>query len=279
MAGRLQGKVAIVTGSTSGIGKATAIQFAREGARVVVNGRRGELGQQVVAQIREEGGEAAYHPADVAHSEQIQALVAFAVATYGRLDVLMSNAYSGRGGGPVTELDEEAWRYGLDVGLTASYLLCKYGIPHMVAGGGGSIIITSSPHGMLAAGRASPYAVVKAGLINLARQVAIDYGPQGIRCNTILPGWIITERVAEGLAQDSSRMDQARYIYPLRRPGEPIEIAHAAVFLASDEASFVTGHAMVVDGGLTCQLQDSLADRVEAAWGVGYGAKRLGGKG
>ncbi|MFH1085797.1 MAG: glucose 1-dehydrogenase, partial [Chloroflexota bacterium] len=274
MAGRLAGKVAIVTGSTSGIGKATAIQFAREGAKVVVNGRRNELGQQVVAQIRAEGGAAEYHPADMAHSDQIQALIAFTVATYGRLDVLMSNAYSGRNG-PVTELAEEDWDYGLDVGLKAAYLLCKYGIPHMVAGGGGSIIITSSPHGVMAAGRAMPYAVIKAALINLARQVAVDYGPQGIRCNSILPGWIITERVAEYLAQDSSRLNQTRYTYPLKRPGEPIEIAHAAVFLASDEASFVTGHALVVDGGLTCQLQDSLADRIEAALGVGYGAKRL----
>ena len=262
MSGRLEGKVALITGSTSGIGRATAVLFAAQGARVVVNGRRRELGQQVVQEIRSAGGIAEYLYADVSRSEEVQGLVDATVRAYGRLDILMNNAWSGRNAS-VTELEEADWDLGMDAGLKAAYLGCKFAIPHMIQSGGGSIINTSSIHGLMAARRASPYDVVKAALINLTHQVAADYGRQGIRCNTILPGWIITEKVEERLKTNPQRMYQAQRIYPLGRPGYPKEIAYAALFLASDEASFVTGHAMVVDGGLSIQLQDSLADVIE----------------
>lgn len=262
MSGRLEGKVALITGSTSGIGRATAVLFAAQGARVVVNGRRRELGQQVVQEIRSAGGIAEYLYADVSRSEEVQGLVDATVRAYGRLDILMNNAWSGRNAS-VTELEEADWDLGMDAGLKAAYLGCKFAIPHMIQSGGGSIINTSSIHGLMAARRASPYDVVKAALINLTHQVAADYGRQGIRCNTILPGWIITEKVEERLKTNPQRMYQTQRIYPLGRPGYPKEIAYAALFLASDEASFVTGHAMVVDGGLSIQLQDSLADVIE----------------
>jgi NAD(P)-dependent dehydrogenase (short-subunit alcohol dehydrogenase family) len=268
MAGRLQGKVAIVTGSTSGIGRATATLFGAEGAKVVVNGRRQELGQEVVDQIRAAGGEAVYHSADVSQRDQVQALVAYAVETYGRLDVLMNNAWSGRSG-MLLDVTEESWKAGFAVGLDATFWACRAAIPLMAAQGGGAIINIASPHGMLAARHALPYAPVKAALIHLTRQIAVDYGDQGIRCNAICPGWIITEKVEERMRQNPLRLEQAKRVYPGKRPGKPIEIAYAALFLASDEASFVTGHAMVVDGGLTVQLQDSLVEHSDEELGLG----------
>ncbi|MBC7237501.1 MAG: SDR family oxidoreductase [Chloroflexi bacterium] len=261
MAGRLANKVAVITGSTSGIGRATAELFAREGAHVVVSGRREELGAQVVEGIRQAGGSASYFRADVADGAQIRALIEFAVETYGGLDILMNNAFSGPRRN-ILELTEEEWDVSMNVGLKAAFLGCKYAIPHMIARGGGSIINTSSVHGVLAARNYSPYDALKAGLINLTRQVAVDYGHQGIRVNAICPGAIVVERSQEHIRQHPERLRRAQVIYPVGRIGYPIDVAYAALFLASDESSFITGHALMVDGGLTVQLQDSLAEVV-----------------
>ena len=262
MSARLEGKVAVITGSTSGIGRASAELFAEEGAQVVVHGRRKELGEEVVAGIRATGGQASYFQGDVTESKQIKALVDFAVDTYGRLDVMMNNAYSGRRG-TVVELEEEDWDISMAASIKAVYLGCKYAIPEMIKVGGGSIINTSSVHGLLAADGNVTYETAKAGMINQTRQVAFDYGKQGIRCNSICPGRIITEKLAVRFA-DEQEMRREEVLYPLGRPGWPREVAFAALFLACDESSFVTGHALVVDGGLTCMLQDRvfyLADR------------------
>jgi NAD(P)-dependent dehydrogenase (short-subunit alcohol dehydrogenase family) len=263
MTGRLQGKVALITGSTSGIGRETARLFAAEGAQVVVNGRRRALGEEAVEEIRAAGGAAAFFEADVAHSDQLKALVEFAVATYGRLDVLMNNAWSG-GYGTVVEIEEDAWDAAMAVSVKAVYLGCKYAIPHMIEAGGGAIINIASVHGVLAARRMANYETVKAGIINLTRQVAVDFGHQGVRCNAICPGWIILERQDEWLKAHPERIRQAETIYPIGRPGQVRDIANAALFLASEESSFITGHALMVDGGLTAQLQDSLAFLVES---------------
>lgn len=262
MAGRLTEKVVVITGSTSGIGRATAELFAQEGARVVVNGRRRELGEEVVAGIRAAGGEATYFYADVRVSAELRALIDHAVSTYGRLDVLMNNAYQATHGN-VVEIEEHEWDADMAVLLKAAYLGCKYAIPEMVKGGGGSIINISSVHGVLAGRHYVTYETAKAGLINLTRQVAVDFGHQGIRVNAICPGWIIVNRTEEWAREHPERIRHAEVIYPVGRPGWPIDIARAALFLASDESSFITGHALMVDGGLTIQLQDSLSYAVE----------------
>ena len=263
MAQRLEGKVAIVTGSTWGIGRATAGLFAREGAKVVVSGRTAEQGPVVVEEIRAAGGEAVFYRADVAHSDQIRGLIEFAVQTYGRLDVLMNNAFSGRNAS-VVEVEEADWDYQLAVALKAVYLGAKYAIPEMIKGGGGSIINISSVHGLLAGPRNAPYEAAKAGMINLTRQIAVDFGRQGIRANAICPGWIVTERGEKWLAEHPEAVRRNTLVYPIGRPGRAIDIARAALFLASEESSFVTGHALVVDGGLTAQLQDALIAPIEA---------------
>ena len=268
MSGRLDGKVAVITGSTSGIGRASATLFASEGAKVVVNGRRKELGEEVVREITAAGGAATFHHADVAEKGAVQALVGHAVATYGRLDVMVNNAnardasYTGAGGRTVVEMEEEAWDAYASTALRVVFLGCKYAIPEMVKNGGGSIVNISSVHGLLVARNSPTYETSKAGIINLTRQVALDFGRQGIRVNALCPGRIIIERWKDRFA-DRENMRREEALYPIGRPGWPVEAAFAALFLACDESSFVTGHALVVDGGLTIQLQDSLVFKIE----------------
>jgi NAD(P)-dependent dehydrogenase (short-subunit alcohol dehydrogenase family) len=259
---RLQGKVAVVTGSTSGIGRASAELFAEHGARVVISGRRRELGRGVAAGIRERGGTATYQYADVSRAEEVRALVEHALDTYGHIDVLMNNAFSGRSAS-VVELDEAGWDAMYAVMLKAPIVACKHAIPHMIAQGDGAIINTSSVHGVLAARDNAPYNTFKAALINLTRQMAIDYGRYGIRANALCPGRIVTEDKETFLDANPDEVRRQKYTYPLGRPGTMRECAYAALFLASDESSFVTGHALIVDGGLTAQLPDAAAQHVE----------------
>jgi len=261
MGKRLEGKVAIITGSTSGIGRATAKLFAEEGAKVIVNGRRAELGEQVVQEIKEKGGEAFFFQADISQKDQLRALINSADETYGRLDILVNNAWSGKIGS-ILDLTDKDWEAGIAVSLNAVYLGCKYAIPLMTRGGGGSIINISSVHGLLASRHYLPYDAVKAGLIQMTRQIALDYGEQGIRVNAICPGWIIIERSEDIVQEHPKWLRLIKALYPVGRPGYPIDVAKAALFLASDDSAFITGHALVVDGGLTTQLQDS------AAWSV-----------
>lgn len=261
---RLADKVAIVTGSSSGIGRACAERFAAEGARVVVNGFPAERGEQVVQAIRAEGGVACYCQADVRRGEEIQRLIRFAVESYGRLDILMSNAFCGRSAS-VVEQEEQDWDEVFASSVRAAYLGAKSAIPLMIRAGGGSIINTASIHGLLGGTQHAAYAAAKAAIINLTRQMAVDYGPSGIRANALCPGRIVTEGKVVWLERHPEEVRRQKAVYPLGRPGTLQEIAAAALFLASDESSFVTGHALVVDGGLTAQLQDAVAARVEEA--------------
>lgn len=254
---RLANKVAIITGAAQGIGKGTARLFAQEGARVVVADVDQAKGEETVAEIRAAGGEASFVHTDVEQEAAIQDMVAFAVDRYGQLNVLMNNAYWNRGG-TVVELERPDWDKAVNVMVRAIYLGCKYAIPHLIQAGGGSIINTASVHGYLAATRSAVYEASKAAVINLSRQIAVDFGPQGIRCNAICPGWIITEKGEQYLQEHPEVYERNVQVYPVRRGGRPIDIAYGALYLASDESTFVTGTALVIDGGLTSWLQDSV---------------------
>jgi NAD(P)-dependent dehydrogenase (short-subunit alcohol dehydrogenase family) len=262
MSNRLEGKVAVITGSTSGIGRACAELFAEEGAKVVVNGRRAELGAEVVAGIEAIGGSASFFHGDMSVSADVTGLIDYAVAAYGRVDVLMNNAYSGRNGS-ILDLTEEEWDQRYAIMLKAPILACKAAVPHMIAQGGGSIINTSSVHGVLAAKGNAPYNTFKAALINLTRQMAIDFGRDNVRVNALCPGRIVTEGKIEMLNANPDEVRRQKYTYLLGRPGTMREAAYAALFLACDESSFVTGHALMVDGGLTARIQDDAAKFVE----------------
>jgi NAD(P)-dependent dehydrogenase (short-subunit alcohol dehydrogenase family) len=267
---RLAGKVALITGAAQGIGKATAQLFAREGACVAVIDIDVPHGEQTVAEISAAGGQAHFLECDVGEEAQIERMVVETIGRYGRLDILFNNAYWNKGG-TVVDLAPADWDRALNVMVKAVYLGCKYAIPEMIKVGGGSIITTASVHGLLAAANGAAYETAKAAVINLMREVAVDYGHQGIRANSICPGWIVTEKGEARVRENPESVTRAEHLYPARRPGKPIDIAYGALYLASDESTFVTGHALVVDGGLTCQLQDSLIYRMEGYYKELYG--------
>jgi cyclopentanol dehydrogenase len=271
--GRLDGKVALVTGAAQGIGRGIAGRFAAEGARVAVVDLKRDVGERTVSEIEAAGGTAFFHEADVAEEAQIRGMIAAAVARYGKLDVLVNNAVWTRRGS-VTELDPADWNRALNVGCTAVFLGCKHAIPEMIKAGGGSIVTISSPHGVLASANNAAYVTLKAAVINLMRNVAIDYGHQGIRANAILPGLIVHEGNEHRHAADPDRAELNRKLFLSGRVGTPEDIGYAALYLASDESSFITGTALVVDGGLLCQLQDNLVDRMEGHYRERFGAER-----
>ncbi|MBM4029707.1 MAG: SDR family oxidoreductase [Planctomycetes bacterium] len=270
MGERLAGKVALVTGSTSGIGRAIAQLFAREGARVVVTGRRQALGEQVVAEIVAQGGQASCFRADFESMAAVRETVQFALQTYGRLDILVNNAMShavdwGKGR-TVVELGEEEWDRMMAVGLKATFVACQEAIPAMLRDGGGAIVTIGSVRSLIPARGGLAYDVVKSGLINLSRQLNLDFGRQGIRSNLICPGWIINDPArAEKVAADPLLRIKAELLQTVGRAGRPDDIARAALFLASEDASFIAGAVLVVDGGLTIlgghEIQPLLEER------------------
>ena len=262
--GKLSGKIALITGAAQGIGRGIARRFAEEGAGVVVADIQEERGQATAAELTAAGAQASFIRSDVTDSAQVEGMIAHAVERYGRLDVLVNNAYWSKGGSAV-ELELDDWNHGLAAMLTASYLGAKYAVPHMEQVGGGSIISISSVHGLLAAAHNAVYESAKGGLIVLVKQMAIDFGPLGIRVNAICPGLIRDEPQSDertAVPPVPFGAGLRRREYPVRRWGTPRDIANAALFLASEDASFVTGHALVVDGGLSIQLQDSFSGRI-----------------
>ena len=248
--GRLDGKVAIVTGGASGIGAATARRFVAEGARVVIADLNDEAGEGVARAL---GSAAAYRHADVGSLADLEAAVAFARERFGGLDVMHNNAAMS-GGGYVAEIEPEVWEQSLRVMLTGVFYGTRAAIPALLARGGGSIISTSSVEGFFGEMMAAPYCTAKAGIINLMRTVALEYGRRNIRANCICPGAVDTPMLGL-LAQVSlrSREDLAAQ-HAIGRILRPEEIANVALFLASDESSAITGAAIVADGGLTCGL-------------------------
>jgi NAD(P)-dependent dehydrogenase (short-subunit alcohol dehydrogenase family) len=261
MSGRLEGKIALITGSTSGIGRATAKLFAAQGARVVVNGRRGDWGNSLVEEIASAGGQAAYFNADLSQSQAVRDLVRFTVRTFGRIDVLVNNAFY-RVMGTAVDLAEADWDRSMAVTLKAPYIACQEAIPHMIRQGGGSIINVASVQAFTGARRFFVYAIAKAGMLNMVRQIAVDFGPQGIRANAVCPGTVIVERNEDVFTAGDATEAQTILAHPIRRVARGIDIAYAALYLASDEARCVTGTTLVVDGGSTCQGAGGIREAV-----------------
>jgi len=261
---RLKGKVAVVTGSSTGIGKASAGIFAEHGASVVVNdeGTYPEMGPQVAEDIRARGGTALYIRADITKKDEIDRLMTETIRTFGRVDILMNNAVAGHSA-MLLDQDESDWEQVYLSTVKAIYHTCRHAIPEMIRAGGGSIINLSSIHGVLAGRAGLAYSTFKAAIINMTRQIAVDYGKYNIRVNALCPGRIVTEWKQGFLERNPEEYRRQKAIYPLGRPGTLREIAHAALFLASDESSFITGHALAVDGGFTAQLQDAIIDPLE----------------
>jgi meso-butanediol dehydrogenase/(S,S)-butanediol dehydrogenase/diacetyl reductase len=249
--GRLAGKVAIVTGAASGIGAATLRRFASEGAAVLAADIDEERGARVVAEVQAAGGTAAFQRTDVGVLADLEAAVAVAVERWGGLDIIHNNA-AVSGGGYLADIDPAVWDQSLRVMLTGVFYGMKAAIPAMLARGGGSIINTSSVEAFQAEIMAAPYNTAKAGMLNLTRTAAIEYGRKGIRANCICPGVVDTPMAALMLSVSSRTREDLAARHAIGRLIRPDEIASVVLFLASDEASAVTGAALVVDGGLTC---------------------------
>jgi NAD(P)-dependent dehydrogenase (short-subunit alcohol dehydrogenase family) len=254
--GVLAGKTAVVTGASSGIGQAIARRYAREGATVFIADVNVTGGEETAAGIRDAGDRAIFVRCDVADPEQVQATLDQAAQDSGRLDIVVNNAGISSGGQPAGDTAIEDFRRVIDVNLMGPFYGAKFAIPHLRRVGGGSIIIVSSVYGVIGAPRTPAYATAKGGLIMLTKQMAVDYSHENIRVNCICPGFVDTDlggRRARMSPEDAARALAAREeraaMQPIGRQAQPDEMAGAAVFLASDDASFVVGAILVVDGG------------------------------
>ncbi len=262
--GRLTGRAAVVTGGALGIGGATARRLAEEGARVLIADVEMDAASANVDAIAQAGGSATAMRADVSRASDIEAMIGRAVRELGRLDILVNNAVSSAlwgGDNEIEDISESDFDAGMGILVKAHFLAAKGAAAHMRAAGGGSIVNISSVHGMFGAPGALIYETGKHAVIGITRQLCTELGPSGIRVNAICPGHIVTERGRETWDGNPSGLKFFEDQYPIRRVGRPLDIANAVVFLCSDEASFITGHALVVDGGLTAQLQENLAVR------------------
>jgi NAD(P)-dependent dehydrogenase (short-subunit alcohol dehydrogenase family) len=257
--GRLKGKVAIITGANSGIGRATARLFGREGAKVVCCDIQETISPRIDQLIKDkEGGEALFVHCDVTKQEDLDGAVKSAIDAFGRVDILYNNAGAGIRK-KIHEHTDEEWNFVLNTNLNAMFRGARAVIPHFIKQNSGNMVTTASTFGLLASPEYPGYCATKAAIINLTREMALDYGPLGIRVNCVCPGAIETPRfrgfpprptLGEGMTEEQ-RKTMGASNKALLRMGRPEEIAYGVLFLASDEASFVTGHALVIDGGQT----------------------------
>ena len=246
----LSGKVAVVTGSSRGIGRAIAERLAEHGAKVVVSSRKPEVCEPVAAGIRARGGEAMVIPCHIAHKEALQALADRTVAAWGGIDVLVCNAAVNPYLGPAAGASDEVYERVMGANVRSNFWLCNMVLPGMAARGGGSVIIISSIGGLRGSAQLGLYAISKAADMQLARNICVEWGPRNIRANAIAPGLVRTD-FARALWEDPALYRKRTKDTPLQRIGEPDEIAGAAVFLASAAGSFMTGQTLVIDGGTT----------------------------
>jgi NAD(P)-dependent dehydrogenase (short-subunit alcohol dehydrogenase family) len=253
MSGSMQNRVALVTGGSAGIGRATALAFARQGARVVVSDVADAGGEETVRQIREAGGDAVYVHADVADPGQVEALISQTLDAFDRLDFAFNNAGIEGEQATTAECSEENWDRVMGINLKGAWLCMRYQIPAMLRQGGGAIVNCSSVAGLVGFPAIPAYTASKHGLIGLTRTAALDYATQGIRVNAVCPGVIRTEMIDRFTRGDPAAEAQMVQLQPMNRMGTPEEVADAVVWLCSDAASFVTGQALAVDGGVVAR--------------------------
>ena len=260
---RFDGQVAIVTGGALGIGGATARRLASEGAKVLIADFNDEAATANVARIIEGGGTALAVNTDISKHDDIRNAVETAVQEWDRLDIIVQNAFptdtrDSPWWGSAVSVPEDGWDLGMSMLTKALYLGAKYAVPEMEKIGGGSIVNLASVHGLLMAPNSLVYEAGKSAVIGMTRQMAIDFGPLGIRVNAICPGHIVTEGLGKMWEDNAEGLKFFEQQYPVGRTGVPEDIASAIAFLCSEEASFITGHPLVVDGGLSIQLQENL---------------------
>lgn len=254
MAGLLEGKVGIVTGAGSGIGRATALAMAREGAKVVVSDVADAHGEETVAMIRTAGGSAAFVHADVANQVDVEAMVKFAVDTYGGLHLAVNNAGIGGPAGLTGEYPVDGWDKVIAINLTGVFLSLRAELPAMVAAGGGAVVNISSILGFVGFAQSCAYVAAKHGVIGLTQNAALEYATQGVRVNSVHPGFIDTPLVdASGIERDSDLWNFIASKHAMNRWGKAEEVAETILWLLTDKASFVTGSQYVVDGGYLAQ--------------------------
>lgn len=243
---RLKGKVAIVTGGNTGLGLATARVFAAEGAKVLVASLGDDQALTGIANV-------AFVQTDVTSAKSVERMAAFAIEKFERIDVLFCNAGYSRPGNVLTASDED-WAHTMAVNLTGTFLCCRYVVPKMIEGGGGSIVINSSQQALVGAKNSVAYSATKGGLLALTRAMAIDHATEGVRVNAVCPGAVETEGLKAWFARPGAPNEaEWRRAHPLGRFGRPDDVAMAALYLASDESSWVTGTVLVVDGGFVAQ--------------------------
>ncbi|MDP9823643.1 SDR family NAD(P)-dependent oxidoreductase [Nocardioides massiliensis] len=247
---RLADKVAVITGSASGQGRAAALRFAREGANVIVADFDEEGGRLVAQEIVDDGGNASFRRVDVTSEGDVAELIQYTVDAHAQIDIMYNNAGLVRMA-PIADLPTADWDFTVLFELTQVYYGCKYALREMKRRGSGVIVNTASTSGLVGIPTHGPHAATKAGVIGLTRSIAVDYGADGIRCNAIAPGFVPFTKQTAYLSNDSSFIDMMVAVQPLKRPGTPDDVASAALFLASDEASWITGQVLAVDGGHT----------------------------
>ncbi len=246
-------QVVLVTGAGSGIGRASAVLFAARGARVVVSDRDAASAEQTVKHIRDAGGDAHALPADVSHAAQVAALIEGTLTRYGRLDAAHNNAGIEGAAGQTADCPEDTWRRVIEVNLTGVWLCLKHELPVMVRQGGGAIVNTASVAGVAGLPGFSAYAASKHGIVGLTKTAAAEYAKAGIRINAVCPGLIQTPMVDRQTGGRPEVAAQWAAMAPMKRCGTPEEVAEAVVWLCSPGAAFVTGHTLIVDGGLLAQ--------------------------
>ncbi|MFE9580222.1 SDR family NAD(P)-dependent oxidoreductase [Nocardia sp. NPDC006044] len=253
MATRFADKVVLITGASSGVGKAVALRVASEGAAVVLGARGKDAGEQAAAEIRAAGGRALFVPTDVTVEADVERLTQAALTEYGRLDAAFNNAGALNTFGPIGEIDEASWRADLELNLTSVFYGLRHQVPALIANGGGAILNNASNLGVVGMGSVAPYVAAKHGVVGLTKAIALESAAQGVRVNAIVSGAIDTPAFRNSMGATPEGEATIAALHPLGRISQPAEIASFCAYLLSDEAGFITGAALAIDGGFTAQ--------------------------